>query len=545
MQRVDIGGVPVFYVATDLTPTAQLSFRAGFADERLSTRGWLHLLEHMAMTDRDDPSFHCNASVGPLLTEFQVQGDLSDVIGFLEGVCLWLSDPVIGDLDHERAVLEAEASRRQLGDVTGHLDYRYGAVGIGTSNYPEFGLRTATEGGLRALAARLFVRGNAALALNVAPPEGLRLPLPAGPRVPAPSPRPLPLRLPGHAFSATGDLAVSGLVDDGQLSMVVGELASRAVTKRLRHELGSSYACQFHVERVDETLLQLMLIADVVPEKRSHGVELMSFTLRDLLANGVTPESLSPLCARLLRQLRDAPDGAWQAFNSAQAHLRGGGHVTEDDVAARLSSITVDEVRGQLGRMLETALYTSSVGKDSTTDLPFNEGVSEAEMTGQVRKFRPWSPLDSSLLEVSSSSCRITGGDVLRTRSLESLVAYLRYPDGARTLVSPDGGTLHIEPNVWARGTQAVEMLDQSVASDVAVDMPERLADSIEPLPPRLRRSLHWLAALPTWLSQGLLVLVVLAIGVLIPGGVLLVLLLGASTWGFTKWMEARDRRRQ
>ena len=124
-------GVRTFFVPTNQTPFACLSFRVGTADETLATHGWTHLLEHLAMHETDNPRIQANASVDLCATSFHVSGDEADVIEFMRSLCAWLMEPRFEALDHERAILAAESQQRNVGLVGHHLDYRYGPRGVG------------------------------------------------------------------------------------------------------------------------------------------------------------------------------------------------------------------------------------------------------------------------------------------------------------------------------------------------------------------------------------------------------------------------------
>lgn len=157
---------PVFWAAgpTRETLSASLIFRAGWVDETLHTLGWLHLLEHLALHDRGTGTLHVNGSVSLLATRFDVHGPPDAVVDTLAAVCRWLADPQVERAEHEAGVLRAESALRGTGGEVGQaLLWRYGPQGPGLAGYEELGLGQATPEGLRALAARAFTAGNAAL----------------------------------------------------------------------------------------------------------------------------------------------------------------------------------------------------------------------------------------------------------------------------------------------------------------------------------------------------------------------------------------------
>ena len=150
-----IGAVPTFWVETGRdTLAATLVFRAGMVDETLTTRGWIHVLEHLALHDRESGTLHVNGSVGLLTTRFDVHGPVHEVVAALAGIADWLANPVLDRLDHEARVLRAEADLRQVGEVGAALPWRYGAAGPGLAGYGEFGLNNVDPDRLRPLLAQ-------------------------------------------------------------------------------------------------------------------------------------------------------------------------------------------------------------------------------------------------------------------------------------------------------------------------------------------------------------------------------------------------------
>lgn len=530
LQTTHVEGVPTFFVDTGQTPTASLSFRAGLADETLTTHGWLHLLEHMAMHGRDNPHLQTNASVGLWVTDFSVSGESDDLVAFLNDLSRWLAAPDFGGLEHERKILMAESAQRPPSDFGTHLDYRYGARGVGLLPYREFGLNNAAEAGLSELAARFLVRGNASLALNCPPPDSLRLTLADGPRVPIPRAKGLPIRTPGHVQGSTRFLGVSGILHDSPTSPIVSEVLSRALTQKLRHDLGSSYGTTGVLERVDHEELMLCLSSDIVEESARSAVALAHGVLNDLASNGVNEADFEGVRQRALRQLRDEPTGAWQAFNSAVAELRDDGPFDVELVQERLETLTREQVDTEIQGFVSSVLFSSPAGKESATFVPFLTGITEHPMVGAPTVFAPWKVSDRSRLAISPSTVELTGNAVRHGRALGSVAALLKHPDGARTLVAEDGGSLHIETNLWRHGERAVAMLDEFIDPTRHVPMDPRDADEVASPPSTWARLSHpviKLARVP-WVGYTALAVVLLPVVVILlaSGHVLTVIVL-------------------
>ncbi len=190
-----VDGVQAFWVEAERpTVDASLVFRIGMADETLPTSGWLHLVEHLALHGRETPTLQVNGSEGLLETRFDLSGPPDEVCRAFEAITGWLADPRVDGLADEARVLRAESEWRGVGPVGRALQERYGTTGPGLVGYEEPGLTRVDEAALRELCARAFTRGNAALALSTAPPPGLRLLLPEGPKVPKGLVMPFPAR---------------------------------------------------------------------------------------------------------------------------------------------------------------------------------------------------------------------------------------------------------------------------------------------------------------------------------------------------------------
>src|SRR5215470_480010 len=149
LRATEVDGVPVYWVPGERRMRASLWFRVGLADESLPQHGWLHLLEHLALHDRDSIRAPINGCVTMLHTFFDIEGEPDDITSFLQQLCGWLSAPDFSDLDHERRVLRAESATRRPGTIELHMLWRYGAQGPGLVGYDEFGLHTADPDQLR------------------------------------------------------------------------------------------------------------------------------------------------------------------------------------------------------------------------------------------------------------------------------------------------------------------------------------------------------------------------------------------------------------
>src|SRR3954452_7363053 len=184
VRETQIDGVLCFYVDMGRPASAaHLIFRQGLADEPLHETGWLHLLEHLALLDRETLSRPINGQVSMLLTRFAAFGTSDELVTNLGALCRWVAEPDFRLLARERGVLQARPHQRPA-PLMRSLTWRYGASGPGVASYSEVGSLRATPELLAERAWRVFNAANAILVLDGPPPPELRLPLPAGEYLP-------------------------------------------------------------------------------------------------------------------------------------------------------------------------------------------------------------------------------------------------------------------------------------------------------------------------------------------------------------------------
>lgn len=462
LESWTIGGTPVFTVSSDRTPWASLFFRAGLADERLATSGRLHLVEHLAMHSAEHPDVSCNASVGPLFTEFTASGLADDVVAFLQSVCAWLAEPDFDHLEHEIGILGAEYARRGTDDPAAHLGYRFGPRGTGLAAFRPLGLSAVTAEDLREEIERFFVAGNAVLATNFRSAPLTSLSLPGGDFRPAPRARHLAIPLPGLAAATTPFTAVSGLLANSAAAAAVGSVLSEVTAGLLRREMGASYGTTTALDRVDNETLVMCLSSDVAADHVRESVPLLHRALSEVAEHGVPREQFVRVHRDLLRRFDDALSGEWQAHASATALLRGAGTVTAHETRAQLQGLDESEVSAEIAGFVRSALFTSPSPDQSWAPFPRIEPNSPARK-GEETVFKAWKPQSQARLSISPLTIVIEEPGTRVARSLEHAVALLKHPDGSRTVVADDAGTLHVRPADWLDGDVVVSQLDSYI----------------------------------------------------------------------------------
>ena len=178
VRETEIDGVLCFFVETGRpVSSAHLLFRTGLADEPLHETGWLHLLEHLALRDRETLSRPIHGTTSMLLTRFDVYGTPEAVAERVTALGQWMAEPDLRLLARERGVLQADAQTRS-DPLARSLPWRYGAQGPGVAGFVEAGAVRATPELLTERARRVFNQANAILVLDGAPPpaSGCRCP---------------------------------------------------------------------------------------------------------------------------------------------------------------------------------------------------------------------------------------------------------------------------------------------------------------------------------------------------------------------------------
>lgn len=485
LQSTQVDGIPAFYVESGQTLRATLSFRTGVVDETLSTRGWTHLIEHLAMHGIQADETTSNASVGPLSTEFTVAGEPDEVVAFFDQLCERVREPSFEHVEHERKILLAEGARRSRGEFENHVSFRFGARGFGLLAYDELGLHQISEEGLYYRITRSFVTGNAALALNGPPPPGLRLDLPDGPRLPLPTSRHLD-PLPPYHFQALSEVAASSALCRGTFeATVAAELLARRIRTRLRDERGQSYATEGVVERADATSLMVLVESDVTEEGWEEAVDVMRNEYTALATSGPSSDEVNLIRRHHLRALDDDLTGEWQATASVGAHLRGDQPLRQDDLRSFLRTMSSETLMPTMAQLADSFVASSPAGLTTRTTLPFERGLPDlpAPVGGQTFT-AALAPLDPARLVISDRLLEVADplGNVRRT-DLHDCVALVKFADGGRVIWSGHGDALPLEPTDWREGTLAVCAVDQAVDRGSHIELPERSGDARPAVP--------------------------------------------------------------
>jgi hypothetical protein len=473
VRETDVTGVLCFYVDMGHPATAaHLIFRQGLADEHLHETGWLHLLEHLALLDRESLSRPINGEVSMLLTRFAAFGSSDDIVTHLGALCRWMADPDFRLLARERGVLQASAHQRH-DPLTRSLTWRYGARGPGVTSYSEVGSLRATPELLADRAWQVFNAANAILVLDGPPPADLKLPLPAGEYHPPAPAEPLSRRIPA-AYRDVSGMTLSGVVSRTHEATFLPAILERCVHDGLRESTGGAYAPWSNAVEVDDQHLVIGGGSDVVPEilgsVAGAGLEIV----RSLAEAGVPRAWVEEAVRQRMTRLEAPGALAEVALESAYAALSGRVPLTHEEM--------VDQLRGTDPQLVDHAAREL----DATLLVGLPEGAKlakglklvsfpEAEPVGEGKRHNHvnW-PADLSTFSADATHAEVVDGTSARTVQISDVVGLFAFRDGTRQLVGRDGSVLEMEARQWFNGDQLADALDAAVPAELHIPMPDR-----------------------------------------------------------------------
>jgi hypothetical protein len=471
LHETEVDGVRCFWVETGRpTLAAALVFRHGLADERFTESGFVHLLEHLSLHGRGSGGLHVNGQVRMLETTFDAHGPADQVVEHLAALTGWLSAPTFEELDRERLVLGAEAAVRGEGPTTRAMSWRFGAQGPGVVTYGEPGLGRATAELLTDRAHQVFTQGNAVLALDGAPPPGLRLVLPAGALLPVATAVSVESQFPGMYVEESG-LVLSGLVPRGAAMGIGTELLRRQLEDRLRNQQGAAYAPWATYERVDPDSAVVIGGSDI----RREALQTLANDTMDLTqALGRTPnlERIAEVKASASQSLRDPYAQFSIAMRAAVATLHGQTAQSGEEVIAELEAVSPHDIVVGMEQFLRTLLV--GVPGDTAWQNQMRRltaRTTRPTVKGRRHRSRNW-PTDRARLVVGDDVIQLSVGDEARMVSLTEAAGVLAHENGLRHVVGVDGYAVTVNPHDWHAGTRAVRRLDEVTPASKLLPMP-------------------------------------------------------------------------
>ncbi|GHF80683.1 putative Zn-dependent peptidase [Amycolatopsis bartoniae] len=483
VHRTEIDGVPVFWHSQPGRLNASLVFGVGIAHETFLETGITHLVEHLAMRPLRTSRYENNATTEMLHTSFDVTSNPATVVDHLRRLCESLSNLDTSPLSLERGILVAEERTSEGPGVTAWLPASiwFGNHSYGLAGSVQVATVRATSRDVREWCARWFHRGNAALVLSGPPPEGLRLPLPDGPRQRPPAVAPFDLPTPARTTVPNGVVGCA-LVDwTAAMGCVVGVLTTR-LTNRLRHDEGLVYDIGFDHQIVDDRQAVLGFGTDVPDKHAPRVLEAIRAELAALGETGPTAEELAADRDNLLEQLGEREFAEYRAFDEAMSELTGWSSAAahQQEVLAGVDPGAVTKAARELAANLVLC------GPDGRVpaDLPDLPGSPLPPVTGREVK-------RALVGSTAPRGFRLVVGDEGLTSYYGSSpvpVAVVRFDDLAGVAVEHTdgrlpilhvfgrhGGMITVRPGDWRGGRTLVRELQSRFSPEVCFDAPDAM----------------------------------------------------------------------
>jgi hypothetical protein len=384
VQRIEIDGVPVFTAPGPERVTAGLVFGVGVRDESYALLGTTHLVEHLVMGSLPKSHLECNAMVDTEMTVFHATGRPEAVVAFLSGICAALADLPVHRIAQEIGVLEAEncAGAHPTAAALWAARFRLTGPGIAVAGG---GVPVGVDDeAVRAHARRWFVRSNAALVWHGELPDGLRLPLPDGPRPERPAPvrrsQSGPVWMQGPALGA-GLLLTAGDQRDPAVGAGIEVLLER-VRDVARHERGLSYHADVGIADVAEGQREVALLVDAREGEEAAVARLLWEQLLDLAAQGPSPAELAHAVDGYAEELDRGDESVFGDLTKAAfCSVAGLVFRSGEDGLAAWREVTPQQVTEAMARILPTAVL---IVPDGVNPGVLGGGIQRRHLCNQV-----------------------------------------------------------------------------------------------------------------------------------------------------------------
>jgi predicted Zn-dependent peptidase len=481
----EVDGVTTIWTDVEGPLRAGLFFRAGRADETLTTAGHTHLIEHITLSTMGANFLASNGIVGGVFTGFLIAGSPQDVSLFLSGVCKTLQNLSTERLEAEKKILIAESAARPSDFRLNLLTNRFGAVGHGLLGMPELGVRSATLEQLQQIRLKRFTRENAVLWLTGSPPAGLHLDLPSGSKQPMPALPPIHSTFPSwHLDNAIGGMATGFTVPRVAEAPIFSIIVLERLQKRLRIEQAVSYSPSVFYDPLDANTASLTLYADSDQNRRNELVQAFGDFYEKLTE--INEAEVDSAKKRQQEQMAGslAPSASDRAFMEIQRcaieWIFGREFQSAEQILEEALLVSADDVMAFGRNVPQTTIFA----------LPPNV------------KVWPWMGKQAN----SSHSSPLAGREILcvdapiqpmrlvhtqegvsvkwpngshNTILYSNLAAVVQFEDGCIHLVGSNANWIAIEPTLWRNGAAICKEICKQVPPHLLIENGSRPPDQI------------------------------------------------------------------
>ncbi|MEU5671763.1 hypothetical protein ABZ749_15605 [Micromonospora sp. NPDC047753] len=382
MRREEIDGVTVIQRTVPGSLAASLTFGCGARDEEIDSIGLTHLVQHLVDWTEDHIAENHQDNIWMNDTSFLAGGPPDQVVRHFATICSAISNLPPEDLSDAVEGLDADSRymsniEEGLRDPWGALlSRRFGPSGHGLSRWPAVDYKLFTADEIRRYVERFFTSGNAVLTVTGEPPQAMRLPLPAGPRVTRSTP--LVNNQMGPIWYADEVRGVALIISvEPSVEAVFLMWALRARVAEARHRAGVAIGAEFMCEVVDSTRHELGL--RVTPDFGRKGkkfdatvaAELLWAELRRLVSDGVDRVEIANLMPTQDEDLTvevEWKDAIHSLDSLTHRELLGTAEIYCSESLSELAGLTPESARDVVSGWLSSAMIVVPYG--SKPNLP-------------------------------------------------------------------------------------------------------------------------------------------------------------------------------
>lgn len=312
-------GVPVYWTEGCPRLIGALMFRVGRSDESVVTGGITHLVEHLVLHGIGGrQSYPFNGLVDGIRTVFHATGRPEEIASFMSRVCEGIARLPLERIGDESRVLRTEAASRPSGVTEASLWYRFGSIGHGQVNFPEYGLESPDRAAVASWATECFTADNAVAWFSGPVPADVSFAaLPRGRLLPCVEPTPVAhLQAPAFLNWKSGGVCISFVTNREAWIQVPWTIAGVRLEEQLRFRQGVTYAVHVvgHVLKRDQ--LHSSILIQCLDEHAATVLEGLLGVLDNLARKGPSKEELQQSGEGFARQMDD-PESAPRVLDPA------------------------------------------------------------------------------------------------------------------------------------------------------------------------------------------------------------------------------------
>lgn len=489
MQRLDLGGIPLFHETGPEPGFVNIQFRSGAADERLPLRGISHLVEHLTMFAVGDRDHFVNAYIGSTATQFFAAGTQQELERFANDVMAALTDLPWGRLEAEREVLITESMDHEPAWFERMLTCRYGLRGFGAVLAPEVGLRRLDRQLVESWVRERFNRSNATIWMHSPKPLTSLPPLPEGSRFPLPPAESIAgYELPAAHADGVGGASLSMLMPRDWRTTATMSIACKRVRDKLRMRDGIVYEVLSHYQRIS---LDQAFMGFGAACRESHYDVVVPYLLEvvnDLATNGPTEEECSRYVELNRRGIDEDEYPQRTTLDAAALYEIIGDDSDPSDPLNGIEHATPVEIRDAVAEAMPSLLMLIPGDCEPPGDLPqLARGL--GPMDGMKFKFDV--AFSAKELIVGEDSAYLFDGDEWFAIPPGEVELVMRTAGGTYTLVGLDETTITINPTQLKQPDEAEAQLIRLAGGELVPDPDSRDDDLLGMIAQKLTKS--WL----------------------------------------------------